>query len=205
MKKYIPFSLALLIFSFIFPLNVFAKEITVTCSDGSTTVTIPDDVALALGTSSITSTLTKAEMGLAADAISDVWTSTVPSIFSTSTPVSTLISSANDFSGDFSKSLGNAQFMQNQWAQAYIGPLLHLPPHFGFGVNAGVAKLNLSSLKRASDILKCGLDLPENFILPTISADLRLGGIIIPVDIGFQFMTLDLTKIGLKNILPGDL
>lgn len=198
-------SLTFLIFSLIFPLHIFSAEITVKCSDGDQTVSIPDDVAIALGTSTLSVSLTKEEMLAAGEAVTNAWTTEVPSIFSTSSPISTLISSADNFSADSSKSLGNAQFMQNQWAQAYIGPLLHRPPHFGFGVNAGVAKLNLSSLKRASDILKCGLDLPENFILPTVSADIRLGGIIIPLDIGFQFMTLDLAKIGLKNILPGDL
>lgn len=68
---------------------------------------------------------------------------------------------------------------------------------FGFGINAGLASLDISPLKDAASAL--AIDEAENLndtlAFPTATADLRLGGFILPFDIGFTISSIDSSKI----------
>lgn len=88
---------------------------------------------------------------------------------------------------------------QNLWADAYIGKFFpSVPPHFGFGFTVGGTKLDMSGFKNAASSfessaknLGANLDfgkIPSSFFLPVISVDARVGGIVLPFDVGFSLM-----------------
>lgn len=101
----------------------------------------------------------------------------------------------NGFCDDLSRTIPNTQLVQNVWAEAWIGKFI--PGfHIGAGVNAGVAKLEIGELKNAAEVLEIDMsDFGDSLVFPTITADLRLGGILFPFDFGFTVMKLDSTKI----------
>lgn len=119
-----------------------------------------------------------------------------------------------DFSSALLVSVPNASTQQNVWADAYIGNLYpSIFPHFGFGFTLGGTYLDTSGFKRAVEVVagdenfltqaldgnECvteiiehmGLDIgtiPEAFFLPTATVDVRLGGVVLPFDIGLCAM-----------------
>ena len=76
----------------------------------------------------------------------------------------------------------------NLWADAYIGKLISIPPHFAIGVNLGCGLTNndgiLDSLSELMD-MKAISKLPGAPV-PAASFNARMGGIILPFDIGFH-------------------
>ena len=121
--------------------------------------------------------------------------------------------SMETFSESIFKSVPEAATQQNVWADAYIGKLFpSLIPHFGAGASVGGTALDMTGLKSAADgiissyktiseeigqsiadstgkyVSLPGINfgiIPDTFILPTCSADIRLGGVLLPFDIGF--------------------
>ncbi|NOY08279.1 MAG: hypothetical protein GXP33_05515 [Spirochaetes bacterium] len=79
------------------------------------------------------------------------------------------------------------------WSDAYIGQLLAVPPHFGVGITAGVTTIPFSSMDavftKFSIALPPGFDFIEKYGLPfpAYTADVRIGGFILPFDIGLKF------------------
>lgn len=111
----------------------------------------------------------------------------------TTTPYTTATKGLNDFSDTLLDVIPNSQTQQNVWSEAWIGKL----PHFGFGLNAGAAKLDISSLKNASEALGINVSgMRDNYALPTVTADVRIGGFLLPFDLGFTISSLDSSKIG---------
>lgn len=114
----------------------------------------------------------------------------------TDNPYTTAVDGLNDFTGGLDDSILNTQPLQNVWAESWIGMLI---PNvkFGFGINAGLASLDISPLKDAASAL--AIDEAENLndtlAFPTATADLRLGGFILPFDIGFTISSIDSSKI----------
>ncbi|MCM1321976.1 MAG: hypothetical protein NC041_08390 [Bacteroides sp.] len=98
----------------------------------------------------------------------------------------------DNFTSELIKTAPNTVSHQNMWADAYIGQLLSVPPHLGGGVSAGAAALDFSGMKDALDAIggDLGSALPETLFLPTLTADFRLGGILIPFDIGLHGMII---------------
>lgn len=101
----------------------------------------------------------------------------------------------------FAESLGNtlpnAALQQNVYADAWIGNFFpSAPPHFGVGAEFGVTKIDLSSLQKVTDIFGIS-GLNRTFILPTFTANARIGGLILPFDVGLSFMYIDLSKLRL--------
>ncbi len=93
------------------------------------------------------------------------------------------------FAGDVSKSLPFASTMGLNWSSAYIGKL----PNFGVGLSAGIAMVPTTSIAAlasqlgatslASDLERYQhLGLP----LPAALAELRVGGLVLPFDLGFK-------------------
>ncbi len=181
--------------------TAFAKQVTVQDANGSSvSISVPDDVAgiiesriseinSALKTNGITSD----EITEAASKITDAYDSIRDKI-PTATPFSDVQNGLDDFTEDLAESIINAQSLQNVYAEAWIGRLI--PGfHFAAGINAGVSALDVSDLRDAAVAL--GIDEIENdtLVFPTITADARLGGIILPFDIGITAFSIDTSKL----------
>lgn len=188
------------------------KQITVKDASGtSVTIDIPSDVfSLVEGRESeINAALKKYEVDAteirnAETAIKDAYDS-IKDYIPTDKPFTVAENGLNDFCDDLVDVLPNSQTQQNVYAEAWIGKLF--PGfHFGAGVNAGVSALDVSSLKDAA--LALGIDdvkdINDTLVFPTITVDARLGGIILPFDIGVTAMSIDTSKMDSvdKNIDP---
>ena len=103
-----------------------------------------------------------------------------------------------------------AATQQNVWSDAYIGNIYpNINKHFGFGLSLGGTSIDMSGFKKAADSMigdynatanllssLPGLDMPEldfgkipeKFIIPTASLDVRIGGFVLPFDFGLCAM-----------------
>lgn len=110
-------------------------------------------------------------------------------------PYTTAVNGLDDFCDALVDTIPNTQVLQNMWAQSWIGMLIP-NVHFGLGVNAGVAMLDVTSLKTVAEAMSIDAgDLPDNLVFPTATLDLRLGGIVLPFDVGFTIMSFDTSNI----------
>lgn len=82
------------------------------------------------------------------------------------------------------------------WSDAYIGQLLGVPPHFGIGASAGVSRLTLKELKSVLKDNGMDITISDNFIVPNYAIEARIGGLIIPFDLGARFGVLPEVKVG---------
>ena len=107
-------------------------------------------------------------------------------------PYTTTIHGLQKFTDVIVDVLPNTQIQQNVWANAWIGQILP-KPNLGFGMNAGVSKLDLSPLIDVAEALGMSDsdDLPSTLVWPTVTVDVRLGGFILPFDVGFTAMSFD--------------
>ncbi len=120
----------------------------------------------------------------------------------------------NDFAKVLVFAVPEASTQQNVWGDAYIGNLYpSIFPHFGVGFSIGGTYLDTRGLKKASGALfgdktmlsatdlgssgnqyvdsiaeKINLEIPESFVLPTATVDVRIGGVVLPFDIGICAM-----------------
>lgn len=122
-----------------------------------------------------------------------------------------------DFSKELQKTIPNVQTQQNVYSDAFIGKLFpDLPPHFAAGVNFGLTQLNTEGLSDAVDgiqsvlstvgssgVAGAALDLdmsvPNSLVLPTITADLRVGGLFLPFDFGITAMLSSFDATGIDT------
>ena len=101
-----------------------------------------------------------------------------------------------NFVEEFPKSLPMNSTVGLNWSDAYIGQLLAVPPSFGVGVTTGVTTIPF----RAFDNLFGDLDVDvpseiSNFDavgipFPAYAVDGRIGGFVLPFDVGVKFGTL---------------
>ncbi len=82
--------------------------------------------------------------------------------------------------------------MNNVWADGYVGQLIGIPPHFGVGASAGVAKMDVTGVKKAAKELGISAvdKLNDDFVLPVASVQAVIGGLFLPFDISGSFMTI---------------
>ncbi|WP_294424521.1 hypothetical protein [uncultured Treponema sp.] len=178
------------------------KQITVKDINGvSVTIDIPSDVfSLVEGRESeINDALNKYKVDAskireAESAVKDAYEN-IKDYIPTDSPFTVAENGLNDFCDDLADVIPNSQTQQNVYAEAWIGKIF--PGfHFGAGVNAGVSALDVSSLKDAA--LALGVDdvkdINDTLVFPTITVDARLGGIILPFDIGVTAMSIDTSK-----------
>ena len=61
--------------------------------------------------------------------------------------------------------------MNNVWADGYVGQLIGIPPHFGVGASAGLAKMDVTGVKKAAKELGISAvdKLNDDFVLPVAS------------------------------------
>jgi hypothetical protein len=108
---------------------------------------------------------------------------------------------------DFSKSLANSlpfnSTMGLNWSDSYIGQFLRIPPHFGIGITSGFTTMNFGSLNNLLEMFDTPL--PDGniggFALPGYTIDARIGGFILPFDIGFKFGLLNLNPDFLNSLI----
>lgn len=119
----------------------------------------------------------------------------------------------NIFSGNLVHGLIDSASFQNVWPNSYIG---HFFPggHLGLGADFSVATFDASPLFDLTDAL--GMkdfrqNMKDNFyanvpdfldsklIFPTVALNARLGGFILPFDIGLSFMSIDTKDMALSD------
>ena len=109
------------------------------------------------------------------------------------------------FLEDINLSLPDSTLSGVTWSDAYIGQLIGVPPHFGVGLATGVSRFRVAGLAKTLKLV--GSELPMNeLIFPTIALEGRLGGFILPFDIGLRFGFLpevQIKDIGLKYLHYG--
>jgi hypothetical protein len=98
---------------------------------------------------------------------------------------------AGEFSGALAKSLPFNAALGLNWADAYIGMFLpSLPPHFGAGIALGYTTVDFDAFDGLLN--QFGLSVPGGFdlgqlALPAYVAEARIGGFILPFDVGLKF------------------
>lgn len=104
---------------------------------------------------------------------------------------STINDGLDDFAGELGIAVPQAAVQQNVYADAFIGKVFpSVPPHFAVGFNAGLTHINTEGLADAAD--KLGIsDVEDNYYFPVMNADVRIGGVFLPFDVGLSFMKLN--------------
>lgn len=97
----------------------------------------------------------------------------------------------NDFTFALIQTAPNTVSHQNMWADAYIGQLFAVPPHFGGGISTGAAQLDSTGLVKVfQEALGLDFFTAETIYLPTLTLDARIGGIGFPFDLGVHGMII---------------
>ncbi|ULQ59815.1 hypothetical protein K7I13_00155 [Brucepastera parasyntrophica] len=105
----------------------------------------------------------------------------------------------NSFLGEINTALPDSAVVGGTWSNAYIGQLIGVPPHFGIGIAAGITRFPVQALKDAIELT--GADLPvDTLILPNFAVEGRIGGIVLPFDLGFRFGMLPEVKINKVSV-----
>lgn len=107
----------------------------------------------------------------------------------------TLNNGMDDFATELGIAVPQAAVQQNVYAEAFIGKVFpSVPPHFAVGIDAGFTHLNTEGLAQAANALGIkGVN--DDLYFPVLNADLRVGGVFLPFDVGISFMTLDVSKL----------
>lgn len=112
---------------------------------------------------------------------------------------------AETLSKSMAKSLPFNSTLGLNWSDAHIGQLIAIPPHFGAGVMFGATSMNSDDLSGLLGNMGFDTkDLPDNVPLPAIAAEGRIGGFILPFDIGLKVgMIPESVGQGLSNLTGG--
>ena len=110
-----------------------------------------------------------------------------------------IVEGFEEFANEAANSLPMNSMIGLQWSDAYIGQLLRIPPNLGMGVAFGVTTMPVSAMQTAIDafgfidkniedelgrVVGAGLPLPGGVI------DARVGGYLLPFDVGLKVGTL---------------
>ncbi|MBN2737514.1 MAG: hypothetical protein JXR70_11075 [Spirochaetales bacterium] len=88
-----------------------------------------------------------------------------------------------DFSETLAAALPFNSLIGLNWSDAYIGNF----PHFGAGLTVGLTTIPVAGLKSTLDTLNLGSDQFEILPVPAAMAEGRIGGFVLPFDIGVKF------------------
>lgn len=113
--------------------------------------------------------------------------------FAQSVDFTAMQSSFDQFATDVANSLPFNALIGLNWSDAYIGQLLGTPPHFGIGLTTGFTTIPFAAVKQVIDQLP-SLSLPPEakyieaigFPVPAYTIDARIGGFILPFDVGLK-------------------
>ncbi|MDR2516102.1 MAG: hypothetical protein LBC88_01825 [Spirochaetaceae bacterium] len=108
--------------------------------------------------------------------------------FSQTPPVlQNLLDDVDSFTDRIADSLPLNASIGLNWASAYIGQLTSVPPHFGVGIAVGVSTIKAEALSGIIDKFGGGaLPFKAVFPNPGYTAEARIGGFILPFDIGIK-------------------
>jgi len=113
------------------------------------------------------------------------------SMFSDDIDFSSLQKSLGSFSEDMTRSLPFNSTMGLNWSDAYIGQFLAFPPNFGIGLTFGFTNISIGPI---NELINTFSDTPLPFDaflpLPGYTLEGRIGGFVLPFDIGFKIGTL---------------
>jgi len=115
---------------------------------------------------------------------------------------------ANKFVDSMAISLPFNSTMGLNWSDAYIGQLFAVPPHLGVGITAGFTTMEFGAVNKMLERFNVSLPAGFNwggFPLPGYTAELRIGGIVLPFDLGVKFGVLDLKEDFWDTIKLGDI
>lgn len=177
---------------------------TIQAADGPVTINIPTDLAplinqnkaqieQALKNNNITASKIEGNSGYEGQILKvyDDYKTKFPGLTS---PFEDTVGNLNNFCDDLVDVIPNTQGIQNIYADAWIGKLIP-SAHFGAGINAGASSIDVSALKKTAQAMDIDTkDIPDTLGFPTITADLRIGGILLPFDIGVAVMKFDSSK-----------
>ncbi len=97
------------------------------------------------------------------------------------------------FSDDMANVLPMNSAIGLNWSDPYIGQFLSLPPSLGIGITTGVTTIPYASIENVLEEAfdNSGNDIPDpvkdyGLPLPAIAFDARIGGFILPFDIGVK-------------------
>ena len=97
-----------------------------------------------------------------------------------------------DFAAEVAKSLPFNAAIGLNWSDAYIGSF----PHFGVGITVGVTAISYDAMKPVFDTLGASLGSEMDFLetwgapFPAYTVEARVGGLILPFDVGVKFGVL---------------
>ena len=96
---------------------------------------------------------------------------------------------ASSFSSTMAESLPLNASLGLNWSDAHIGRIFPgIPPSFGVGVSAGITTMRLSDMDRLANLLGFGgLPNMDRMPFPGYTVEARVGGFILPFDVGFKF------------------
>ena len=119
------------------------------------------------------------------------------SAFGNITPADKVSQGLEDFSIQLFDVIPNVALQQGVWPEAWIGNIFpSAPPHFGLGLSLGAAELPIEGLNKALsqfNEVSGGASFPalsNDLAFPTFTVDARIGGLVLPFDIGISFMCL---------------
>lgn len=133
----------------------------------------------------------------------------VPS-YSQTVNIEDLQSGAEDLVETLAGSLAFNSTVGLNWSDAYIGQLIGVPPHFGVGVTVGTTTIDGEKVVSLMEDL--GYELPSSLEssipLPAMTAEARIGGFILPFDIGVKAGylpsgTIDVDELEVDYLLAG--
>ena len=126
------------------------------------------------------------------------------------TPLDDLQAGVNSFSEDIAKGLPFNSTMGLNWSDAHIGQFLGIPPRFGVGFSLGFTTININAINNLLSLLGMGssIDLNIGLPLPGYTVEGRLGGFVLPFDIGIKFgyipsLNIPVADVGLEYLLIG--
>lgn len=110
------------------------------------------------------------------------------------TELGRLQESANSFIDEVATSLPFYSTIGLNWSDAYIGNITDKPPRFGIGFTAGATTMDFGSINSLMSSLNINLPIntERSFFndvglpIPAYTAEARIGGFILPFDIGFK-------------------
>lgn len=97
------------------------------------------------------------------------------------------------FLDELNKSIPDNVVSGTTWSDAYIGSIIGVPPHFGIGATTTLTKFDTAKLQPLLDYF--GVPAIPGIPLPAYAVEARIGGLILPFDVGARFGYLPSTTI----------
>lgn len=108
-------------------------------------------------------------------------------VFAQNVNIADVQKGAEDMSEALAKSLPFNSTLGLNWSDAHIGQLLAVPPHFGAGFMLGATSMNADDMSGLLGNMGFDTkDMPDALPLPAMAAEGRIGGFILPFDIGLK-------------------